>query len=112
MFLVGRSVLSPGVILKALSAFLDRAFAEFARDEQLDGSLHVLAREGRLTPVDHKHAALAHQVVKRVSNDRVHGLHRLGRDADLLLVRANLFENSEDIGVEGVRIAACLGLLP
>lgn len=97
------------MVLQALAALLDGALAKLAGNEQLDGCLDVLRGERLLLAIDDKHASLRHQVVKGVGHDRVHGLHGLLGDANLLLFAADLLEHSEDVGVEGIRIPAFLG---
>ena len=107
----GDSISLTGVILETLSALLDGTFAELTWDEKLNCRLHVLRRQSRLLAVDDQHASLGHETVKRVGHNRVHRLHRLLRDFDLLLVRADLLEDAKDVGVEGMRVTADLRAL-
>ena len=96
------------MVLEALATLLNGAFAKFARDEQLDRSLDILRAERVFAAVDDQHATLGHEVVEGVGDDRVHRVHGLLADADLLFLGCDLFEDAEDVGVEGPRVAASL----
>ena len=101
------------MILESLPALLHRILAQIARKQQLDGALDILRRESRLAIVDDKHASLRHDVIKAIGDDRVHRLHALRRDGNLLLslVRLDLLQEPEDVRVEGTWVVVRLGFL-
>ena len=100
------------MILESLPALLHRILAQIARKQQFDRTLDIFRRESRLAIVDDKHASLRHDVVKTVSDDRVHRLHALRRDGNLLLsFRLELLQEPEDVRVEGARVVVRLGFL-
>ena len=65
-----------------------------------------------LLAINDQHTTFTHEVIERVSHNRVHRHHGLLRNAHLLLlVRLHLLHNAVDVGVERIRITASLWFL-